>query len=150
MPEQQTATLATIFSEVLANLAFMFSDDHQGEPDPQAQWLRTTIGYEGPNHTGTLCFTCPDGFAALLAANLLGVDPLDAKAENTACDAVKEFMNIVCGQFVTAQFGTEDVFNLTIPNVTVLDEPPSFDESGSGDISVLSVEGHLVQFEYLP
>ncbi|MFH1420197.1 MAG: chemotaxis protein CheX [Planctomycetota bacterium] len=144
MQEQKTATLTTIFSEVLANLAFMFTEDEQAEPSPGDLWFETTISYTGP-HAGTLRLHCPAPFAKLLAANLLGVELNEDDGFDEAEDAVKEFMNIVCGQLVTAMHGCDDVFNLTIPEVRHLIETPDLSGQVDGDVARLCVDGYLVQ-----
>jgi len=144
---------------VLADLAFMFTDE-VGEPPPQDDadptgpvLLETTISYHGPT-SGTLTLRCPHEFAVLLAANLLGVDPEDEDSSRKARDAVGEFMNIVCGQFITAVHGTEQVFDLTLPQTREL---PVFAEEAadrcSGEQSevlrcALVVEGHWVELTY--
>jgi len=149
MQQQQTATLTTIFSEVLANLAFMFSDDEPAETPPGEVWLETTIGYQGPK-SGNLCFWCTRSFSVLLAANLLGIDPDDADAESKADDAVKEFMNIICGQLVTALHGAEEVFQLSIPEIRELPESPELLDEPGAEESTLSVEGQRVHLAYAP
>ena len=149
MQQQKSVTLTAIFSEVLANLAFMFTEEEQVELSPADAWLETEISYQGPTQ-GTLRFRCTSDFAVLLAANLLGIDPKDEEADAKARDAVKEFMNIVCGQLVTAVHGTEDVFNLTIPTITELPEAPDLRAGDGSDSSTLSVDGFLVQLSYLP
>ena len=147
MEQQKTSTLTTIFSEVLANLAFMFTDEDPADTSAAGTWLETFISYEGPVK-GTLRFQCPREFCVLLAGNLLGIDPQDDDAESRAEDAVKEFMNILCGQFITTTHGTDDVFNLTIPETRELGERP--DSLGGDDAwaSTLTVEGHTVQLTY--
>ncbi len=144
MQEQKTATLATIFSEVLANLAFMFTDEVAADVATGDLWLETTIAYKGP-HKGTLRFRCSSNFSIQLAANLLGVDPKDDDAEEAAKDAAKEFMNIVCGQLVTAIHGTDDVFNLTIPEVRELSEVPDLAADDGSESATLCVDGNLIQ-----
>lgn len=147
MIASKTRTLTAIFSEVLANLAFMFTDDEQTDLSPGDVWLETTIGYEGPA-TGTLRFRCTRGFSVLLAANLLGIDPDDATAARQCEDAVREFMNIVCGQFVTAMHGSQDVYNLTIPRTVELSETPDLTDDGGLTRSSVSVDNHMVQLIY--
>ena len=144
MQEQKTATLATIFSEVLANLAFMFTDEETADVPAGDLWLETTIAYKGPQ-TGTLRFRCSSSFSVQLAANLLGVDPDDADAEEAAKDAAKEFMNIVCGQLVTAVHGTDDIFDLTIPEIRELPEAPDLTVDDGSESATLCVDGHLIQ-----
>ena len=144
-----TATLTTVFSDVLANLAFMFTDGDQTDPSPEATWLETTIGYHGPA-TGRLRLQCTSEFGVLLAANLLGIDSKDEDAQLKTQDAVKEFMNIVCGQFVTEVHGTDDVFDLTIPATRTLGRMPDFLSCDDEWASILTVEGHCIQLTYAP
>lgn len=149
MQNQKTTTLTTIFSDVLANLAFMFNDDEPSEPAGGEVWMETTISYHG-SESGSLRLSCPTEFAALLAANLLGIDPQDRDAETKAEDAVKEFMNIVCGQLITTWYGSEQVFDLTIPQTRMLMETPNFSASVEADTTHLSVEGHQVLLVHTP
>ncbi len=109
--------LQTIVSDVLGNLAFLVSDDvDAAAPVNRADALTCTIQYQGPV-SGELGCRCTPNFARQLTANLLGLDPADPAAQASAHDAVREFMNVLCGQFVTAVHGHEGVFNLTIPNI---------------------------------
>jgi chemotaxis protein CheY-P-specific phosphatase CheC len=148
MPQQKAPTLLTIFSEVLADLAFMFTDDVDPEPTPGEQWLEVSISYDG-EATGTLYFRCPRSFSQTLAANLLGTDPNDDEADSQAEDAAKEFMNIVCGQLVTAIHGTEHVFNLAIPQLREMTETPSLEPTDNENISTLAVDGQPIQLEFV-
>lgn len=149
MPQQTTATLKTIFSDVLANLAFMFTDDEIPEPSPGDRWFETTIEYEGPR-SGQLRFLCTPDFCVLLAANLLGVDPLTEEATQKSQDAVKEFMNIICGQFVTSVYGANDVYNLSIPEVRELPEAPELASSNVPEHATFCIDGHVVQLSHTP
>lgn len=149
MQKQKNATLKTIFSEVLADLAFMFTDNEDVEPSPDDVWLEATISYDG-SVSGTLRFHCTGTFSVLLAANLLGTSPDDENAESNANDAVKEFMNIVCGQFITATHGTQDIFNVTIPQIIEIEGPPDLFADDVSESSTFSVDGHHVQLSYIP
>jgi CheY-specific phosphatase CheX len=149
MPPSKPATLATIFSEVLADLAFLFTDEAPDAVEPDDEWIETAIGYRGPVN-GDLTFRCPRRFTHLLAANLLGADAAAGVTPSQADDAVKEFMNIVCGQFVTANHGVEEVFNLTIPAVRVLREAPDFDLPDDDHVSTLYAENCRLQLLCYP
>lgn len=149
MLQQRTATATTIFSEVLANLAFMFVEDDAPAVAPEDRWMETTIGYHG-SACGSLRFLCTEGFARLLAANLLAIDPSDPAAGARAGDAAKEFMNIVCGQLVTTLHGSDKVFDITIPESRLLDSAPDLDAVGTLDHCTFSVEGYPVQLTYTP
>ncbi len=142
--QQKTPTLKAIFSEVLANLAFMFTDDEPQADNSGQQWFETVIEYEGP-HKGSLRLRCTRDFAVLLAANLLGIDPEDGVAQDQCDDATREFMNIVCGQFVTAMHGPDDVYNLSIPQMSELPETPDLEYSDGVNIWTVSIDGHTIQ-----
>lgn len=144
-----TTKLAEIFSEVLANLAFMCIDDEPADPTPGALWSEASIGYDGP-FKGTLKLWCTSEFQALLAANLLAVEPGTPESEAAAEDAVKEFMNIVCGQYVTACYGTNDVYNLTIPKVKRLEFSPDWSQDGGEDVHHFNVEQFQVRIMHIP
>jgi CheY-specific phosphatase CheX len=149
LPQQKTATLTTIFSEVLANLAFMFTDEEPAVISPGEVWIETTIGYRG-TAAGTLTLLCTRDFARLLAANLLGIDPEDETADSRAHDAAKEFINIVCGQLVTTLHGTQHAFDISIPVSRELPTCPEPSGEEGSETCVLSVEGHRVLLAYLP
>lgn len=151
MQDQETSKLTTILSEVLANLAFVCADDQGVDPPAGERWLATTIRYKGPV-AGSLRLICTRGFAVQVAAILLGIDPSDDLARQESDDAVKEFMNILCGQLVTAVHGTEDVYNLTIPEVVELSAVPEFGTrcETPAEESLLSVNGEPVQLFHVP
>lgn len=142
--QQTKTTLKELFSEILANLAFMFTDDEDTEASDQDAWLETSISYLGPNR-GTLVFHCPQRFTQGLAANLLGIDPEAPQAEDQSEDAVKEFMNILCGQLVTQFFGSEDIYNLSIPECRILPDVPEFVTTQDPNVASLSVDGCRIQ-----
>ena len=147
MSQTRTATLTEIFSEVLAKLAFMFTDDDQAEVALGEVWLETTISYEGAQR-GRLCFRCTRDFTRQLAANLLGIDVEQEDAARKAEDAVKDFMNIVCGQLVTALHGSNAVFNLSIPACRELPETPDLDVADDQRVATLSIHRSRIQLIY--
>ncbi|MBU0595985.1 chemotaxis protein CheX [Candidatus Bipolaricaulota bacterium] len=149
MQQQKSATLTAIFSDVLANLAFMFTDDEDSHSEANGVWSEASIEYYGCVN-GALRLVYPEAFAIELAANLLGTDPGCEDAESQAGDAVKELMNIVCGQLVTALHGTEAVFNLSIPRVRVLPEAPTFSGEENENICTLCVSGRRTQISLIP
>lgn len=149
MQDQKTAALATTFSDVLTNLAFMFTDEETADLPAGEIWLETMIAYDGPVK-GYLRLRCTRDFSIRLAANLLGLDPDDPDIHLSANDAVKEFMNIICGQYVTAAHGTEAVFSLTIPELVELSETPELAVCEGLESCVVSVDDQCVQLSHLP
>ncbi len=149
MPRATTVSPTTIFSEILANLAFMFTGEPVPDPPAGGDWWEATIAYRGPD-CGTLRLCCTSEFARLLAANLLGVDPQEEPAGAKAADSVKELMNVLCGQFVTAVHGTEHVFDLSLPQIRELSVVDAADGPSEEGFATVYVEGHAVRIAHEP
>ncbi len=139
--------LGNIVLDVLGDLAFMVTDDAQPELAVGTVWMAAEVTYFGET-SGTLRCWCTRDFAARLAANLLGIEADEGEAQIGAEDAVREFMNVLCGQLVTTWHGTAGVFNLSIPTVHECIEAPTV-EAGSADQSCqVSIEGEPLLITY--
>lgn len=146
MKSNQTASeVATILSDVLADLAFMFGgpEEHPLRPRPET-WIECSIGYSGPV-TGAIRFRCTRSFSVMLASNLLGVDPSDVDVKRKAEDAVKELVNIVCGHVVTTLHGDDAVFDLSIPRVAELADAPDWESDADDADATLYLDHQVVQ-----
>jgi CheY-specific phosphatase CheX len=123
MQSEHIDILTEVFCEVLEEVAFMF-----GEPSSKdelltnaAKRLHATMTFAGSTY-GTLGVAMPAEMCTDLAANILGMDKEDDIPATEAEDALKELLNITCGQFLTAMFGEESVFDFSIPQVTEIDQ----------------------------
>lgn len=146
MPVTTVPTLATTFSEVLANLAFMFTTEEALDGPASATRVEARITYDGPVR-GRLIVRCTPEFARLLAANLLGQDESEEVSPNTWHDALKELMNVVCGQFVTTVYGVEPVFQLGIPKVREVEDSGAVPPAPETTVQ-LYVEGFPVELTH--
>ena len=122
MKSEFTDVLAGVVSDVFMAQTFAFAVECAKEEleVPERNCLNATIRFKGPEH-GRLEMMLPCGIGAELAANMLGVEVEDREAQDNATDAVKELLNVVCGQFLTARFGLEPVFFLSLPQVEEVD-----------------------------
>lgn len=136
----RTPELTNVVLEVLGDLAFMVTDDRPAESPAGADWMQGEISYHG-DARGTVRCWCTRGLAVRLAANLLGIEAEEGQAHLAAEDALREFMNVLCGQLVTAWHGRAGVFNLSIPRVSVGDGPPAQLGGAARDTCQVSVEG---------
>ncbi|MGD8453195.1 MAG: chemotaxis protein CheX [Phycisphaerae bacterium] len=141
--------LAAIVGDVLGNMAFMVSDEEPTDFPPGAVWVECTIRYNGPPH-GRLSCWCTRDFAIQLAANLLGIEPDEGDALVGAEDAVREFMNVLCGQVVTTWHGSAGVFSLSIPAVRECLDLPETPEGGDRKRCALSISGEPFYCTYEP
>ncbi len=132
--------LKRIAAVVLSDMAFMLGDDEPTDWAPGAIMLEGTIGYHGPVNGRLRCF-CTRDFAVRLAANIRGIDPDDDEALAGAEDAVRELLNVLCGQLITAWHGTEAVFQLDIPAVREHFEAPAIPRVPAHCLARFSLNG---------
>ncbi|HPW69640.1 MAG: chemotaxis protein CheX [Desulfomonilia bacterium] len=78
--------------------------------------IHAHITFEGPS-SGELGLLMDPDFAAELASRILGVDEKGDLLQEMVVDAVKELLNVICGQFLTQRFGYEPAFTLGVPRV---------------------------------
>jgi CheY-specific phosphatase CheX len=114
--------LVTVFSRVAEELAFMFTDT----PDPddvetaKNVFVKAHMRFKGPIN-GTLNMIVPESMCPQIAANVLGLDPTDEMFLQAPHDAVKELLNVTCGNLLTEMAGEDPVFDLLPPEVSILD-----------------------------
>ncbi len=145
--QERKEALSTLISDVLGELAFMVLDDDDPVIDPDGDWIECSVSYHGPV-SGSLTCWCTREFANSLCMNLLGCDPSEDEGVDVG-DAIREFMNIICGQVITSWHGTKAVFNLSIPNVRD-GSPPSKDPADQLYTHSCSVSGEALLFLYSP
>jgi hypothetical protein len=139
-PVTQAPELTNIVLDVLGELAFMITDDVSPELPTGTVWMAAEVEYEGPVR-GVLHAWCTRTLAIRLAANLLGIEPEEGGAQVAAEDALREFMNVLCGQLVTNWHGNQAVFNLSIPVVRECLGPPTLPQEGHPQASRLTIDG---------
>ena len=109
--------LYEVAEDVLEQFAFMFTD----QPEPEEikfgskRFSCASILFEGI-FSGKLSIYAPLGFCVQLGANVLGIDP-DELPANHAGDALKELINVTCGELLVRLAGKKEMFNLTIPEL---------------------------------
>lgn len=149
MSMESTATarpdLATVASDVLGDLAFMVADDERVHYPDNAVWLEGRVQYHGP-HSGELTCWSTRALANQLSQNLLGLMAADVSPD-AGVDAVREFMNVLCGQLVTRWYGAGPVFDLSIPVVTPIEAPPLGDDRGR---TAMMVDGQPLLIAHKP
>ena len=123
MSEDHEETIMKVFSDVAESLAFMFVEppDDEPLPEPDSPCVLTKMDFRGP-FTGTLALATPESLCPEIAANVLGLDPDDELIAAKPHDALKELLNVTCGNLLTAIAGDEPVFDLTVPEVSALEE----------------------------
>lgn len=146
-PTTNTPELASIVLDVLGELAFMVTDDEPLELPMGTVWMEGEVTYTGGVNGRLRCW-CTRDFAIRLAANLLGIEADEGEAQVAAEDAVREFMNVLCGQIVTVWHGTAGVFNLSIPTVRECIAAPGEGDLAGQQTAQMSIEGEPLLCAY--
>lgn len=122
MTQDTTIELAEAVENVLDVQAFMFAEnaDLDELDPPEESCLHSSISFEGET-CGRIDLIFPQELCVELAANVLGIEAEEVDDDEDAEDALKELLNVICGQFLTRHFGSEPVFHLTIPQVESLE-----------------------------
>ncbi|MBF0473668.1 MAG: chemotaxis protein CheX [Nitrospirae bacterium] len=117
MQSEDRETLLRLLEVVLEQLAFMFIEEAEKEDliVKDGEYLHVSMNFSGFQH-GKIEMALHGGMSKLVAANILGIDD-EEMIKQSANDAVKELLNIYCGQMLTTIFSSEDVFDLSVPEV---------------------------------
>jgi CheY-specific phosphatase CheX len=120
--------LGAIAARTFENLAFMFvlTEGEAARAAAPAD-IAASVQFEGPL-CGQLVVTIDRGMLPVLAANMLGLEPLAAPTATDQCDALKELANVLCGNILPELAGTEAVFTVRPPVLIDGDD----DDGGAG------------------
>lgn len=116
--DKNTGIALQTIGRVLESAAFIFTDQLSAAEIPLVDtWEAEGVGlsFTGTTRSGELHMWVSTGFACIAAANMLGVDAQSDSAQAKGLDALKELLNMVVGNFLTAAFGDEQVFELGLP-----------------------------------
>lgn len=120
MPNEYGETLTKVFTDVLEQLAFMFADPPESDdPALEEDLVMASMTFHNA-FSGRIRLVVPRSMGPVLAANVLGLDPDDEMVTRAPYDALKELLNVTCGNVLTAIAGEEPVFDLTVPDVEEL------------------------------
>lgn len=141
-----------VLSEVFEGFAFMFVEEEPDfDSDAPLECLGASIRFSGKSAEGVFEIVSPVDFCEELAENILGAEA-DELPPDAGEGALKEVVNVACGYLLSEKFGTEEVFDLSIPE-TVSVAPNEWGAFfGSGSYAVYLVEDSpiLVRLESAP
>jgi len=118
MNERVAQTLVDETIDTLEKLAFIFAES-EDDMDQFADAERITVSadFSGPCSGALVMEFGVDGLSEL-AANMLGLDEDEPISEEEQRDALKEALNIICGNVLPAIAGSEAVFSIASPLLT--------------------------------
>jgi len=114
--------LSQMTIDTLEKLAFMFAFPDEGEEgQPGDSMVAGSVSFKGP-FSGTLIMTISIEVLQELAANMLGLDDGEETTEDHRSDALRETMNVICGNLLPAIAGDEVIFDVGVPEVLPADQ----------------------------
>ena len=116
MSEQIKQSLSRIAEEVMEKLAFMMSFPEAEEAaDSDEPLAAASISFSGA-FRGILIVAVSARMLPRLTGNMLGLDDEEETTEEQQQDALKELINVICGNFLPA-IGKQDAFHIEPPRI---------------------------------
>ncbi len=120
MDEKINNVISRIVIETLEQLAFMFSSPDDEVSPINSDSMAVTVPFTGP-FSGRLTMETTTSVIIELTANMLGIDEEDITAGQKT-DALKETVNILCGNLLPAIGGDQAIFNINAPTIVNIEE----------------------------
>jgi len=117
MEQQLKSLLTQVANDTLEKLAFLFAvpDNERVDdgPDPMVVGRVAFNGY----FDGSLLMRISSSVVAELAGNMLGLDDGAEISDVQQLDALKEIINVICGNVLPAVAGDQVEFNIDAPEI---------------------------------
>ena len=121
MNEKLDQIITQISIDTLEKLAFMFAfpeddgEEANGTGDANGH-VRASVAFSGP-FDGTLAIEMTLPELSELTVNMLGLDTDNEVTTEQRHDALKETLNVICGNMLPAIAGKKAVFNIEVPRI---------------------------------
>ncbi len=126
---EKRRVIGDVFESVLQNLAFMFVESVEKETlantdspqDIPEKFVKASMAFSGPSK-GWVNLMVPEELAKELVANIIGKELDKNISQRHLQDALKEVLNVTCGNLLSAVVGTKQVFDAASPSLTEHDQ----------------------------
>jgi len=131
--------ITRISIDTLEKLAFMFAfPEEDGDETNRAGdangSVHASVAFSGP-FDGTLAIEMTQAELSELTVNMLGLDTDNEVKPEQRHDALKETLNVICGNMLPAIAGKQAVFNIEVPRI----REPNQSMAGESDQQLRSV-----------
>ncbi len=114
--------LLKVFSSIFEDFAFMFVEEASGEDIMGfEECIRAKIEFKSTGQNGCLEVVASRDFCHEAAENILGTD-MGELPQDAGENALKELVNICCGYLLAEKFGTDEIFDLSLPETGPVSE----------------------------
>ena len=141
MNERVKDILTTVVIGTLKHLAFIFSYPEEENKGLLSNSTTVSISFTGP-FSGRLVLKMSQIIALELTANMLGIDEDKVKTEHQY-DAMKETINVICGNLLPAIGGNQVIFHIDVPEIV---ENEDVTEENAEAVVKLSVDDEICEF----
>lgn len=140
MNQQINRILGQITEDILEKLAFIFSSpEEEIDSIDKASSITGRVSFTGP-FTGVLEMSISESALPELAGNMLGIDEDETTVELQQ-DALKELINVVCGNLLPAIAGKEIIFNVDAPQIVSSDDSATSERDVESEVKLELEEG---------
>jgi CheY-specific phosphatase CheX len=139
MTDQVKETIYQVAEDVLEKLAFLFSfREEEREPMDYESAVVASVSFTG-QFEGRLLMAVSAEVLPELAANMLGIEEETSREEQQ--DALKELINVICGNLLPELAGRKKLFNVNAPQIlTTGDLNTAFPDGTPSATAKLSLE----------
>ncbi len=129
MTEKIKEILYGVAEDIFEKLAFIFSfrEEERGDMD-YGDAVAAGVSFSG-QFKGRLVMVVSADMLPELAGNMLGMDDVNDSTAEQQHDALKELINVVCGNLLPKIAGKEIVFNVDAPRI--ISDPAAIGRSES-------------------
>lgn len=114
-PYDQVLREAT--EETFGSMAFMFPlSEEEATDGPAGKTVTAQVAFCGPRRGG-MTIAVPQEMMAPLAANMLGLEGDTPASDEQQIDALKEILNVICGNLLPLIGSNLDVYNVGAPAI---------------------------------
>lgn len=131
MDKQIEKILAETAADSLEKLAFVFVYPAEGTATQLPDSVVTaSVSFSG-SFSGILVMKVSAEILSELAANMLGLDEDEETTLDQQHDVLQETLNVICGNFLPAVAGRQEVFNIDSPQIVAVQQPMAMNHDSS-------------------
>jgi CheY-specific phosphatase CheX len=135
--------LTGVVADTLEKLAFLFAVPLEGPAPEDTQALATVrVRFSGPL-CGGMQLSLSQPVLAELAGNMLGADDGSALSADEQHDALRELINVICGNLLPLICGNSAEFNIQTPFIPAAGASANSEFGPANAVSNLAVESGI-------
>jgi hypothetical protein len=122
MTDDAATKLRDVAVQTFEELAFVFATGEDTLPEDLGSTRTVTVAFSGI-WEGAVRLQTPSDLLAVVAAGMLGLDESVPSSAEQQDDALRELLNVICGNLLPVLAGREPVFRVGVPCIQTPDAP---------------------------